>query len=145
RGCRLPASDSCPRPSRRAASQTPQTQQPTFRASVELIAVDVQVVDNNGRPIGNLGAEKFGVTIDGRQRRVASVDLVRVQPSDPPPDVRPITTGPVASNLWPVTAPVGRTFVLAIDITSFTVGESRGAVQAARSFIDRLQPTDLVG
>jgi VWFA-related protein len=125
----------------------PQTQQPTFRAAVDLIAVDVQVVDNDGRPIGNLGREKFGVTIDGRQRRVASVDLVRLEqapPSGTVDDARP-TSGPVASNAWPSSAPVGRTFVLAFDAGSFNIGESRGAAGAARSFVEALQPTDLVG
>jgi VWFA-related protein len=129
------------------AASSPQTQQPTFRASVDLIAVDVQVVDGTGRPIANLGPEKFGVTIDGRQRRVASVDLVRVQ--DDQVNVgatsRLVSSGPVATNAWTTNAPVGRTFVLAIDVGSFDIGDSRGAAGAAREFVERLQPSDLVG
>ena len=45
--------------------------QPTFKSGVELVALDVTVVDRNGRPVQGLGPEAFQVTIDGRPRRVA--------------------------------------------------------------------------
>ena len=57
-------------------------QQPTFRATVELIAVDVQVVDNDGAPLDNLRPESFDVTIDGRRHKVVSADFVRHSVSD---------------------------------------------------------------
>ena len=125
-------------------ASSPQGQQPTFRGGVDLIAVDVQVVDNQGRPIGNLGPEKFAVSIDGRQRRVVSVDMVRLQQSQGSPSER-FLSGPVATNTWPTDAPTGRTFVLAFDTGSFDVGDSRGAAEAARGFVARLLPTDMVG
>jgi hypothetical protein len=58
-------------------STSARQQEPTFRAAVELIAVDVQVVDRSGQPIASIKPDKFSVTIDGHQRRVVSVDLVR--------------------------------------------------------------------
>jgi hypothetical protein len=66
-----------------AAQQTP-----TFRAGVDLIAVDVQVVASSGLPIGGLGPEKFQVAINGRPRKVVSAELLRydtLAPSGPEP------------------------------------------------------------
>ena len=127
-------------------STSARQQEPTFRAAVELIAVDVQVVDRSGQPIASIKPDKFSVTIDGHQRRVVSVDLVRHEDGGVSPGSRPQSTaGPVASNQWPVAGPVGRTFMLALDAGSFTIGDSRGAAGAARRFLDRLGPNDLVG
>jgi VWFA-related protein len=124
----------------------PAAQQPTFRSSVDLIAVDVQVVNHNGQPLTGVTSDKFDVTIDGRRRKVVSVDLIQhLQEPDVPVNDHPITSGPVASNQWPSSGAAGRTFILAIDTGSFTIGDSRGAAQAARSFVERLQPNDVVG
>jgi VWFA-related protein len=84
------------------------------------------------------------VTIDGRQRKVLSVDLIRHR-EQRAGTTAPIVSGPGATNQWPPTGPVARTFVIAVDVSSFTMADSRSAVQAARGFIDRLDPNDLVG
>jgi VWFA-related protein len=44
-----------------------------------------------------------------------------------------------------VTSAVGRVFVLAVDVGSFRVDDSRGVVKAAHGFVQRLQPNDYVG
>src|SRR5205085_5944625 len=62
-----------------AAQQTDASQKPptaTFRSSLDVIAVDVQVIDRDGAPVAGLGPEKFEVTINGRKRRVLSADLI---------------------------------------------------------------------
>ena len=62
-----------------AAGQQPAATQkptPTFRSSLDVIAVDVQVVDRSGVPVAGLGPEKFDVTINGRRRRVLSAELI---------------------------------------------------------------------
>src|SRR5574342_752639 len=56
------------------ASQTPPTR---FRTGIDLIAVDVQVIDRDGHPIGELGPDKFEVKINGRRRRVVTAELIR--------------------------------------------------------------------
>lgn len=123
-----------------------QAQPPTFRSSVDLIAIDVQVVDRDGRPIADLKPETFSVTIDGRQRKVVSVDHVRHETgaidAGGPALFRP---GPTATNQWPASGPVARTFLLAFDTRSFNVADSRRAAQAARAFVDRLAPNDVAG
>ena len=50
-------------------------QQPSFRAGVDLIAVDAQVVDASGAPIHTLVPGDFDVTLNGRRRRVVSADF----------------------------------------------------------------------
>jgi VWFA-related protein len=121
-------------------------QAPVFRSAVDLIAVDVQVVDGDGVPIDQIGAEKFTVSINGRPRRVASAEFVRQAetvttglrrrgfnelPREPaPPDKRIVT---------------GRTFILAIDNGSFEPGTIAPAMEAAQHFVDSLEPTDRIG
>ncbi len=122
-------------------------QQPTFSASVDLVAVDVQVVDGDGFPVVALRPQDFEVSINGRRRRVASADFIQATSLEGAAPARPVTSGPMATNLWPTTdaAGAGRTYMLAFDTYSFTVQESRDVVAAARGFIRRLQPADTVG
>jgi VWFA-related protein len=121
-------------------------QQPTFRAAVDLVAVDVQVVDSDGFPVTTLGPEDFQVRFNGKNRRVATVEFIQSAAVDQTP-ARRVTSGPMATNLWPTAdvARTGRTYVLAFDTYSFNVQESRDVVAAARGFIRRLQPNDAVG
>ena len=46
------------------------------QARRDLIAVDVEVVDTEGRPVAALPPDKFTVMIDGRRRRVVSADFI---------------------------------------------------------------------
>src|SRR5471032_1488417 len=60
-----------------------QGQVPVFKSGVELVAVDVQVVDHDGRPTLSLGADQFQVQIDGHHRQVVSANLVQYSTSRP--------------------------------------------------------------
>jgi VWFA-related protein len=116
---------------------------PTFRSSVDVIAVDVQVVDGEGAPFTSLRPEQFTVTIDGKRRRVATADLVGVDPA-------PASTGAPAPAASPAAvaaaeAQPGRVYVLAFDATSFTALGVAPAREAARKFVSELRPNDLVG
>jgi VWFA-related protein len=125
------------------------SQAPTFRAGVDLIAVDVQVVDDKGTPIVGLGPDRFDVTIGGKKRRVVSADLLRF-------DDTTLAT-PAAARSTAASTPVpalpftdsnprdGRVFVLAVDAMSFQALETAPVREAAHTFVDRLQPNDLVG
>ena len=108
-------------------------QQTVFRSKVDVIAVDVQVVDTKGNPIGRIGPDAFNVTINGQRRKVVSAQFIAQQPaSDDPTEPRP----PEGR---------GRTFVLAIDSGSFEVGAERAPIQGAQTFVQRLDPSDRVG
>jgi VWFA-related protein len=124
----------------------PGEQAPTFRSSVDLIAVDAQVVDSSGTPIPALAPADFEVSISGKRRRVVSADFIRSTDVDGTPFL-PSEIRPAASNTPPGAAPAGpvRIYILAFDVGSMTVGDSRAVVRSALTFIDRLLPSDLVG
>jgi VWFA-related protein len=120
-----------------SAGQTPTLM---FRSSVDIVAVDVQVVGREGVPVLGLGIDDFAVTVNGHPRRIVSVDFIKKDPLPPPegggPDL-PIRT--------PGYLPPGtRVFVLAVDTSSFTTSNVRPAVQAAQRFVAQLQPDDVV-
>jgi VWFA-related protein len=121
-------------------------QTPTFRAGVDLVAVDVQVVDKDGAPIPSLKPGDFDVSIAGKRRRVVSADYLQSSSLDnttvTPYDHRVRVSDTSQPDITPG---AGRTFVLAFDTDSFSVEESRDVVAAAHAFIRRLGPDDLVG
>jgi VWFA-related protein len=115
-------------------------QQPTFRSAVDLVAVDVQVVDADGTPVGQIGPEAFHVTIGGKRRRVVSAQFVR----DAAGVASPLATvtGVTAS---PEVRGSGRTIVLAVDTSSFEPGSERPPMEALREALTALDPQDRVG
>src|SRR5688572_548224 len=114
-------------------------QQTPFRSSVDVIAVDVQVVDKEGHPVGPLDTRSFEVSINKQKRKVISAQFVRhtyrddgaAQPA-PQPDLPTLPGG-------------GRTFILAVDNGSFDVGSAREAMEAVKRFVGKLEPRDRVG
>ena len=126
------------------------SQQPVFRSGVDLIAVDVAIVDRNGNPITGVRPDQFDVTVDGKPRRVVSAEFVEFASRDKPGAAAPAAEKPAQllfSSNQPSApgAPRGRLIFLAIDQASFKPLGARGAMEAARRFIDRLQPDDRVG
>lgn len=118
-------------------------QQPTFRGSVDLIAVDAQVVDNSGAPIEAMRATDFEVSLGGRRRHVVSADFTRFDSSNttlPFAPLAPISPDGVRGSL-----PVARTVILAIDQSSFEIGAAKAPLEAAREFVSALPETDDVG
>lgn len=123
---------------------TAQQPAPAFRAAVDLIAVDVQVVDKNGAPLTRLLPRQFAVTIGGKARNVVSADLVSVETTVPATPPTAQATPPTATP--PAAAPEpGRTYILAVDAMSFQPADFAPAREAARAFVDRLRPNDRVG
>src|SRR6185503_2087221 len=102
----------------RPPSQPSQTsepiQGPSFRTGIDLVAVDVSVVDRNGKPVDDLLPPDFVVKIDGSTRRVVSADLVKVdvEYGRKPRVDKAESPSLFTSNLTP---PTGRRIVIAID------------------------------
>src|SRR5262245_14945373 len=103
-------------------------QAPTFRATRDVIEVDVQVVTNDGLPVLGLGADRFEVQLNGRRREVVSADLIRYDSAR--------STGRAARAAGPGAAPAAdpaaaerpRMFILAVDTWSFNVAATVGMV-----------------
>ncbi len=132
----------------RAQGATPQTaaitftQQPVFRSTVDVIAVDVQVVDRDGNPIGEIGADAFQVSINGQKRNVVSAQFVRPAQVSAALLAADATKAIGRPTTW---EGGGRTFVLAVDSGSFEVGTERASMEGARTFVQHLDPADRVG
>ena len=134
----------------RAQATRPQT----FKSGVDVIAVDVNVVDRNGQPVKGLTPEQFEVTVDGRPRRVLSADFLNyettetAQTAPPSAAARALRVESSYSSNEQERAPAGppgRVVVLAVDQLSFSPGSGRAAIESARKFLDRLQPSDRAG
>ena len=136
------------------SSQTPQpaptpppakapepVQGPTFRTGIDLVAIDVAVVDRNGRPVENLGAAEFSVKIDGEVRRVVSAELVKIDVEAAKKQVADKSETFYTSNLTP---PNGRQIILAVDQINIRPGSLRPIMAAAQRFLDRLSPLDQI-
>ena len=117
-----------------------QQQTPVFRAGVDLLRVDVQVVDNDGDPDPSLRLEDFEVAIDGRPRRVVSAELVRY--SAPRPGVADATL----TIRTPGTVPEdSRLYVLAVAQMSMATGGVMEVRKAVQQFVAQLRPEDMIG
>jgi VWFA-related protein len=125
-----------------AAAQPPQgvAQPPVFGVGVDVVAVDASVVDGDGRPILGLGPEDFRVEVDGKPRRVLTVDYMGR-------DLEPLA----AQSARPAhfssneDAPWGRLVLLLVDRGSIGRGGGREVLKAAERFLGTLAPADRVG
>jgi VWFA-related protein len=115
-------------------------QPPVFAVGVDVVAVDASVVDADGRPVPGLGPEEFRVEVDGKPRRLVSVEYVgrEIEPPSPPP-ARPalFSTNEDASR--------GRLVLLLVDRGNIGRGRGREVFEAASRFLDGLAPGDRVG
>ncbi|HVW03371.1 MAG TPA: VWA domain-containing protein [Vicinamibacterales bacterium] len=120
----------------------PQT--PTFRSGVDLIPIDVQVVDGDGHPVDGLTLDQFDVTIDGKKRRVVSVDLIDHRTTSAAPSAKTVTTIAGASDSSSIVPP-RRIVIMAIDTYSFDAATAVPILASARAFIEKLPADDEVG
>ena len=124
-----------------ALAQGPQ--QPIFRGGVEVVEVDVNVVNDNGRPITDLLGPDFVVTVDGQARRVVSAQFSSMRPTEPRSRIKAVDQPQVffSSNS---AAERGRLIVLAVDRESISFGGGRPVMNAASKFLDTLGSSDKV-
>ena len=126
-----------------AASAQPPEGQLTFRSGVDVIEIDVNVIDRDGRPITDLAASDFRVRIDGEDRRVMQAQYVSLRCGAPAAAV----DAPRSRNvLYTSNASQqrGRLIVLAVDEENILTGEGRHLRRAAAEFVDSLGPADQV-
>ena len=116
--------------------------QPTFRAGVELIRIDVSVLDKAGKPVTGLQPEDFVVTIDGAPRRVSFATFYGPTPDAPgaAPAASPAPNVATNKNAAP-----GRVVVFVVDLESMTPGYEKVLLQTASTLVDKLAPGDAVG
>jgi VWFA-related protein len=91
-----------------------QVPQPTFRANVNAVQVDVRVVDKDGRFVSDLTADEFRVSEDNAPQTVTTFGLVDIPiNADPGPTLAGVHVDPdVASN---ARSAEGRVYVIVMD------------------------------
>ena len=113
-------------------------QQPVFRSSVDVTALDVIVVDNSGRPITDLSASDFRVRVDGRERRVVTArwipQTVTGRQAPNPEIIEGYSTNEGAID--------GRLVIFAVDQPNLRIGAVQNMKNGIDAFIDRLEPSD---
>lgn len=115
-------------------------QQPTFRAGVDVVDVDVSVLDRDRLPVRGLTASDFTVFDDGVKREIVAFSAVDL-PSREQPSARWITdvAPDVVDNDFPRE---GRLVVILMD-RSIGPENVRAAQAFAEATLDQLRPGDL--
>jgi len=120
-----------------AQQQAQQPAPPVFRSSVELTSIDVSVVDDRGRAVGDLKPEDFTVRVDGSPRRVVNADWVGLETKEQPP-APPAPEGYTGNE----NATGGRLILVVVDEPNIRYGGTLGIRSAVNAFIDHLRPSD---
>src|SRR5215211_5891169 len=112
-----------------------QSQTPAFRSAVDLVPVDVSVIAGDGKPVPGLTATDFSLSVDGRQRRVASAEFVSaVRGSAAPASPRvPYSTNADSG---------GRLIMFMVDQGTIGPGRGRSVMESAVRFVSQLSPAD---
>jgi VWFA-related protein len=124
------------------AGQAPSTPQPTFRAGVDVVQVDVSVLDKDRKPVRGLTAADFTILEDGKPRPIVAfipVDLAE-RAAVPPAAawVREVPRDVTANDL----KPEGRLVVIMFD-WSIRFSDQMLARRVAAAAVDALGPDDL--
>src|SRR3954464_465380 len=124
-----------------AAGASAQEQQPprtTFKSTVDLVPVDVNVLDKSGRPVSDLTSADFSLTVDGQPRRIASTQFISVE--------RAVETAPPKNYEYTSNAgsSAGRLVMIVIAGENMGAGRGKPAIEAAQRFIARLNPADRI-
>jgi VWFA-related protein len=112
-----------------------------FPSRVELVAVELIVVDGDGRPIPDLGPSDFELQVEGRPRNVVSAEFVPVAQEAEEAPAGPADTGFTTNE----TVRPGRLVLLVVDTDNIELFSGRDTMRAASKVLGRLGPADRVG
>ncbi|CAN5735121.1 hypothetical protein BH18ACI5_BH18ACI5_06900 [soil metagenome] len=126
--------------------QQPANVQPAFRSGVDLLTLQASVLDKDGRPVSDLTAEDFAVTVDGKPRTVLFAKFTGSMSTVA--DGRPAAAGPaaVAAAHTDNTATAGgRLVMFVVDRDTIKTGSEKALLELAGTILDALSPADAVG
>jgi VWFA-related protein len=132
-----------PIPTIRSESQQTPTTQPVFRSGIDLLTLQASVLDKDGRPVSDLSAEDFAVTVEGKPRKVLfakfrGTTTAGASPAAPGP-------GAVASHADNTGTAGGRLVMFVVDRDTIKTGSEKALLESAGTILDALSPADAVG
>lgn len=116
--------------------------------------VVVRAIANDGRPVLDLSPADITIRVDGRQREVKALELVRPPAASaagapaspaPPSAAAPGLPAPYATNAAAAAAGGGRQFLIAIDDEGIAPGRDSLVRQAVQKLVSSLSPADAIG
>ncbi|MBI2828226.1 MAG: VWA domain-containing protein [Acidobacteria bacterium] len=133
-------------PADAAAPQGDAAQQPTFRAGINFVRVDVIVHDKKGEPVTDLTAADFEVLEDGRPQAIEQFRLIRVDGNPPPGAPLPRELRNRIDEEIELARDDVRLFVLFLDDYHVRLGNSVSVKEPLVRFVQtELRPNDLIG
>jgi len=129
-----------------AAPQGDTPQQPTFRAGINFVRVDVIVNDGKGEPITSLTQTDFEVFEDGKPQTIEQFRLVRVDGNPPPGAPPPRELRNRIDEEIEISRDDVRVFVIFFDDYHVRLGNSLSVKEPLIRFVQtQLRPNDIVG
>ena len=122
----------------------------TIRTAVELVQVDVEVTDRDGKPVKGLRQNQFSVSEDGKDQKISTFDFYDVEKIE---KAEATDTAPVTVPIGGVAAPETlraqvrdrRMIVLFFDLTSLQNQDLVRSTNAAKEFLKtQMTAADLV-
>jgi VWFA-related protein len=111
-----------------------QVQQPSFRAAIQLIEVDVHVTDKSGRFITGLSQEAFDMMDDGEPQRIALFLLVHLATRDG--QIEQLGATPFSVTADQNRAVGGRSYIMLLDGPAAAGDHVQRMRSVARHFLD---------
>ena len=122
----------------------------TIRSTVNLVEIDVQVTNRDGKPVKGLKQEQFTVTEDGKPQKLSTFeynDIERVETAgtgDEPPVTVPLGTVTSPEEIKSVVRD-HRMIVMFFDLTSLQPDDLLRSTRAAQKYLqEQMTPADLV-
>jgi VWFA-related protein len=120
--------------------QTPQSPQSTFRAGVDIVALDVSVLDKNRRPVRGLTAADFTILEGGKPRPIVNFEAIELPMAA---KEGAAWTHDVAPDVVSNDPSDGRLMVIMFDAAIGPGWPTVAARKIANAAIDQLGPGDL--
>ena len=129
-----------------ADQQPERTQQAPIRSGINFVRVDVIVSDGKGQPVGDLKAEDFSVSEDGKAQKVESFSVIKIDNVAQATDDRPLSS---IRNDYDeereAARPDVRLFTILLDDYHVRRGNAMGVRKPLFDFIqNQLGPADMV-
>jgi VWFA-related protein len=123
-------------------SPTAPRQPPAFRSGIDVVRLDVSVLDKDRRPVRDLVASDFAITVDGAVQPIVAFEAVVLPPREEPTAV---WMRDVAPDVKTNALGEPRLFVIIMDdvLTPPDASMVNSAKGIARAIVDNLAPSDL--